>query len=72
MVWCLLQDEIYLDRPYVCGRSLWCVWEGVLDAASQHSALQQQNSGMLSINNTFFALTLFLCFIWQPTLKQRY
>lgn len=40
MVWyCLLQDEIHLDRPRVCGRSIWCVWEGGMDSASQHSPL---------------------------------
>lgn len=45
-VWCrVLQDEVHLDRPYVRGGRLRCVWEGVVDSAAQHPPLQQQNSG---------------------------
>ncbi|KAF0043618.1 hypothetical protein F2P81_004955 [Scophthalmus maximus] len=37
------QDEVHMDGPHVCGGSLWCVRDRVVDSTSHHSALQQQS-----------------------------
>lgn len=43
-----VQDEVYMDRPYVCNGLLWYVWDGDLDSDFQHSSMQQYISGMSS------------------------